>query len=180
MPNIMKNDYLIYMHVKVSDGIPFYIGKGKMDRAHTKRGRSKWWYKTVNKHKFKVVILEDNLNEIVAFKKEIEYITKYGRKDLGLGSLVNMTNGGEGFSGEHTKETKNKISKSMLGEANHFYGKKHTKEVREISSKLVLDTINGIFYDNCKDAAKIYGYAYSSLSQKLCGSRKNNTNLIYV
>jgi hypothetical protein len=51
----------------------------------------------------------------------------YGRKDIN-GILLNLTDGGEGFSGLIiTEEIKNKISNTMKGKSN-FQGKKHTAE----------------------------------------------------
>jgi group I intron endonuclease len=122
------NDYLIYMHIKKTDKTPFYIGKGKIDRAYTKKGRNKYWHNIVNKYDFEVEILESNLIENEALKKEIYWIKKIGRFDLNLGPLVNMTDGGEGFRGNHTKETKQKIS---LNNARSFKGKIHSEESKK-------------------------------------------------
>lgn len=47
-------------------------------------------------------------------------------------------------------------------------------------SKIVLDTINGIFYSSAKEAANLLGYNPSTLMAKLNGRLKNNTNLMYV
>jgi hypothetical protein len=61
------------------------------------------------------ILLEfDNRND--AIKKEIEFIKLYGRKDLGLGCLVNMTDGGEGACGQKcSDETREKKSQIMIG-----------------------------------------------------------------
>ena len=122
------NDYLIYMHVKKTDKTPFYIGKGKINRAHTKKGRSKYWQNTANKYGFEVKIIENNLSEDEALKKEIYWIKEIGRADLNLGPLVNLTDGGEGFRGIHTEETKKKIS---LNNAKGFKGKTHSEESKK-------------------------------------------------
>jgi len=60
--------------------------------------------------------LTEDENE--AFALEIEFIKKFGRRDLETGSLCNYTNGGEGSSGRklvHSQETKDKIRASMIG-----------------------------------------------------------------
>jgi hypothetical protein len=50
-----------------------------------------------------------------AFIKESEYISKYGRKDLGTGTLRNLSNGGEGNSGhKHSLETRKKLSNILI------------------------------------------------------------------
>jgi hypothetical protein len=53
----------------------------------------------------------DDLTWEQACEKEIEFIKLYGRSDLGLGSLCNLTEGGEGVIGmRHSDETKKKLS----------------------------------------------------------------------
>jgi group I intron endonuclease len=129
----MRNNYCVYLHVKLSDKTPFYIGKGEIKRAKTNIGRSKWWYDTVNKHGYSVRILEDRLTEGEALELEIKYIKKYGRRDLGEGTLVNLTDGGEGTSGyKHTNTSKEEISNNN---ARGFLGRTHTNETKDKISK---------------------------------------------
>ena len=52
--------------------------------------------------------------------------------------------------------------------------------VYENNYKIVLDTINGIFYDSVIEASEIMGMNYSTLRSMLQGHRKNKTNLIYA
>ncbi len=47
-------------------------------------------------------------------------------------------------------------------------------------SKLVLDTVNGIFYESAKELSDLSGLVHSTLRSRLNGSFKNNTNYIYV
>jgi hypothetical protein len=77
------------------DMSPYYVGKGKGNRA---------WIKHSNetkppKDKSRVIITHYDLNELGAFVLERWFIRWYGRKDLGTGILRNKTDGGEGASG---------------------------------------------------------------------------------
>jgi hypothetical protein len=87
--------FYVYKYLR-EDNSPYYIGKGKDDRAWT---RSKHERIRLPKDKSRIVIVEENLSEEQAFQLEIELIKHYGRKDLGTGVLQNLTNGGEGPSG---------------------------------------------------------------------------------
>ena len=78
-----------------ADGTPYYIGKGKGNRAWVKR------HKGVKppRDKTRILVLKKNLTEEDAFKHEVYMIAVFGRKDLGTGILHNRTNGGDGCSG---------------------------------------------------------------------------------
>ena len=90
----------VYCHIRIDKEEPFYIGIGtdntNYKRAKEKARRSKFWKTIVSKTNYKVEILFDNLTWEEAKIKEIELILKYGRKDIGNGTLVNMTDGGDG------------------------------------------------------------------------------------
>jgi hypothetical protein len=89
----------VYRHIRLDKNEPFYIGIGSdnsYNRAYqkSKTKRSEFWHNIASKG-YDVEILMDNLTWEQACEKEKEFISIYGRKDLGQGSLVNLTNGGE-------------------------------------------------------------------------------------
>jgi len=120
----------VYQHIRLDNNTVFYIGIGKDNyRPYSKHSRTKYWYNIVNKYGYKVEIIEDNIEWEKALEKEIELIYKIGRKDLGKGTLINMTNGGQGTLGQiFSRESLLKKSISMKGklsgEKNPMFGKK--------------------------------------------------------
>lgn len=69
-----------------------------------------FWKKTVEKYNFSVIVIHENLSWEEACSLEKFYIAKIGRRDLGKGTLVNHTDGGDGTSGyRHTEIAKRKI-----------------------------------------------------------------------
>ena len=128
---------IVYKHTRLDTDNIFYIGIGKTEkRAFSIKNRNKYWHNIINKTDYKVEILFENLTWEEACQKEIELIALYGRVDLKLGYLVNMTDGGDGGNGVIiTEERKKELSKLMKGEKNPFYGKKHSEKTRLIISK---------------------------------------------
>ena len=129
--------YYTYAYLR-EDGTPYYVGKGKGDRAYRKVGKPC----ATPKDKSKIIYLKTNLTEEQSFNHERYMIFILGRKDLGTGILLNKSDGGEGASGcIPSEETRRKRSAKMKGENNPLYGKrgkdsprygkKHTQETKD-------------------------------------------------
>ncbi len=125
-------NHYVYRHIRKDTGEPFYIGIGtKSDkqseyhRANSKHKRNDFWKSVVNKADYEVeILLESNDYDFIK-QKEIEFIALYGRRDLGKGTLVNMTDGGDGVIG--VIQTLESIDKRRV----KLKGRKHTEETLE-------------------------------------------------
>ena len=141
------------------DGTPYYVGKGKGNRAFNKD-----MHRQFPPPKDRVVIYPAE-SESDAFETEVALIWYYGRKDLGTGCLRNLTDGGEGSSGvlrtaqwsslqskvhmgqrkgkpwsenrrkAQTEEVTRKISEASKGRTSARKGKQHTEESKRKNSE---------------------------------------------
>lgn len=140
-----ENCFYVYVHYRLSDGKPFYVGKGKSYRHTSTVGRNSYWNRVVAKHGFKSVKWYSGLSEQEAFSLEVDTIKTF--RAFGF-KLANFTDGGEGCSGlKQSKETIEKRVKKNTGlkrtpeqckkisVANT--GKKHTEE-RRLKQSLAL------------------------------------------
>ncbi len=194
---------VVYTHTRLDNNQVFYVGIGTKRRAYARGGRNKYWYNIVSNHGYMVNITHVDLCWEEACSIEKYLISFYGRSDLKSGTLVNMTDGGEGRL-NFSSEAKKSMSLKMTGEKNHRYGKrlseekkKHlselwkgrvfSKETREKLSKRakggsngakkVIDTNTGFIYNSVKEAAKSLNISHTYLSTKLNNDSKNNTGL---
>jgi len=199
----MKNKYYVYLHIKETTGEPFYVGKGKGYRATRKQYRTKHWHSIVNKYGYDVIFLEEDLTEEDAFKQEIYWINRIGRKDLGNGTLVNYSDGGEGTSGHiMSDEQKALTSKRFKGRISPMKGKdpwnkgkvgvqvmsqetkdkigQKVKERESLRGTLLLNIDTGVYYNSIIDAAKSVNINRKTLSDYLLGKYPNKTPFIYA
>ena len=139
------NGFYTYAYLR-TDGTPYYIGKGKKDRAwqdHRYKSRDSTYMMGVyTPENNRIVIMESMLTEIGAFALERRYIRWYGRKDNKTGILHNRTDGGDGVYGYvATEKTREKLSKANTGKKQSSEeierkiqrqkGQKHTSERTE-------------------------------------------------
>lgn len=135
--------FYLYHHIRLDTNQVFYVGIGKIyyrtknkvfksekekfSRAYYINNRSDFWKNIVAKTNYRVeiIFLSDSKEEIK--QKEIEHISFYGRKDLSKGTLVNLTDGGDGAFNV-SKSTRLKMRKAKLGKKVWNKGKKGAQE----------------------------------------------------
>ena len=151
------NIYYVYQYLREKDsktasaGTPYYIGKGKGYRAYDKHTV------TIPKDKSRIEIIAHKLFENEAHLLERKLISYYGRKDLGTGILINLTNGGDGPSGyKHTNEAKQKIAVAQKGKKKKPFSKEHRDKIgakskgRKFSEEAIQKMKNKVMSDTAK------------------------------
>lgn len=122
---------MFYTYIwKDANGTPFYVGKGKGKRylAANAQQRSKDFMLVYAGGGCVSEIVDEFIHESEAFAHEMELIQRYGRRDFG-GTLVNLTDGGEGASGwVPSEETKLKIG---LGNSGKTFTPEHIEKLRK-------------------------------------------------
>ncbi len=139
----------IYKHIRKDKNEVFYIGIGKTKkRAYSKSGRNYHWNNVIAVTDYDIEIIETDLDWKTACERETYWIKYYGRRDLNEGTLVNMTDGGEGtpnISYDIRLKTSIRQSKLMSDPSyNPMYGKSHTIESKMKMSKSKMGQLKGI------------------------------------
>jgi hypothetical protein len=123
----MTHEFYVYLLLDPRyDNEPFYVGKGRGARSqhhllpsHTCGNRLK--INVINKIReagFEPIVdfVVKGQAEDAAIVLEKQLIKKYGRRDLGLGKLTNLTDGGEGLAAHvFTEEHRRNISLGLTG-----------------------------------------------------------------
>ena len=173
---------IVYRHRRLDNFKVFYIGIGvKEYRSRSRHNRSAHWQNIVNKYGYDVEIIAKDINYECAKELEILLIQEYGRIVDGSGNLVNITEGGDGTLGmyfKHSEETKSKMNIDKIGI------ERSDKDKAKISlnhgkNKAVINLITGQEFRSCAEASRFSGINQKTLSEKLRGRRKNNTDYKY-
>lgn len=172
---------IVYKHIRLDRNEVFYIGIGtKLERAYRRSQRNKQWLEVVNETEIKIEIIYDNVSIDAARRIERNLIKEYGRINLNTGTLVNLTDGGEGVA--NFKRTEDQIyflknNRIGLKDSKEVISKKQESSFR---AKLVLNQSTGIFYTSCALAAETIGMERTRLNKMLSGLIKNKTDFILV
>lgn len=137
-----SNNFYVYELIDPSSQQPFYVGKGRDDRAqrHISLRKNKKLQKS-NPHKFNTInkIIDIDKKQVIvkliksmktehnAFIHERSLIKKYGRKCNGSGILTNIASGGKG----NTQDGKSIDQFTMWGEYVKTY--KNAKEAARVN-----------------------------------------------
>lgn len=201
--------YYLYRHIRLDKNEPFYIGISSMQsdnnsgyaRAERMTNRNYIWNNIYNacENKVRVEILYETENKEEILNKENEFILLYGRKNLGSGSLANLTDGGLGAVGcVYTEERRKKKSETLKNSPFNLKGKKLPKEWVENIRKQKYGSKNPMFgkhtpiskkvinvetkevFDTILSAGESIGLKGRLLHQYLSGHRINKSPFVYL
>lgn len=203
----------VYRHIRLDKNEPFYIGIGNdtyYRRSRNKSRRNNLWKKIVSKTEYEIEILFDNISYEFAQKKEIEFISLYGRINKGTGTLANLTDGGESLIGlvktkEHIDKIRNTLKGRKLPDTHRKnislgqIGRIHSEESKlkmsiskkgkrnlliagdkHINARKVLNTETNEIYSSLRIVSELYCINYSTLANQLNGNKVNKTKFVYL
>jgi len=149
-PKFIKNGYEF-------GGEPFYVGKGKDNRML-------FHLNSTTKHTFvikkirkmlregccpNIIIFKNNLTEDESFFYEKFLINLIGRRNLGIGTLCNLTDGGEGISGKIWNDDERKKMSIVMKNSkkwNTFYASDiYQENMKKVS--IIAKTLKNIPYE---------------------------------
>ena len=186
--------YYIYRHIRLDTNTVFYIGMSKTSRRPYDKRRNNIWHKITLKSEYVVEIIQNNLSWEDACELEEFLVSLYGRIDLKTGTLVNLTNGGDGRNGyivtedrkiqlsklkkgvKRSKDTCDKISKARKGMK---FTEEHRENLRKNIGIKIIDTVTGKIYNSISEVSRLFPISKSSLYRYLNGERRNKTNFEY-
>lgn len=191
----------LYFHIRNDTQEIFYVGIGVSEnykRAHEKTNRNKFWHHITKKTEYTVKIVYKNLSWEKAKLREVKLIKLLGRRDIKTGTLVNLTEGGDGsYRRIVMPETREKIRQYQLANPKAAESTSMKNLMRRISpqhrlkmingrkakgwnncrQKIVICTKTGTIYSSVKEAAPYSGWSKSHLASMLRGEKPNVTTL---
>lgn len=193
---------IVYRHRRMDKNEIFYVGIGKSEKRayNVSNNRSSFWKSIVNKSEYSVEIIAKNLSWEEACELEILLIKEYGRKDRRKGSLVNLTDGGDGAKGykrtiarEFSEETRIKMSEAQkrngISESQRLninYGFKNMSEEsrynmkkNQFKTKRIVNTKTGEFFESAKELSEFTGISYDKIKNQLNGRTINKLEYKY-
>lgn len=180
-------DYYLYRHIRLDNNEVFYIGIGKKRKHYTNYRteycrafsikRSNFWKKIINKTDYKIEIVLESTDRKFIENKEVEFIKLYGRRNLKQGTLVNLTDGGEGVVNHIPSKLAREKSRERIISMNK--SRKYFK--KPYQAQMVLNLETGIIYDSMREAYNTTSkYTESHFHLMLANKTKNKTNFIKI
>lgn len=164
--------HYVYIYYRLN-GVPLYVGKGfgrRWKKHATAKRANKHLQNSIRKAQregleLPVYKIAENLSDAEACALEIQMITIFGRADLGLGPLCNLTSGGDGPFNP-SPERRMKIGASSRG-------RRHGEEFKEAARQRMLKRWANMTAEERKEKnAKNRGPRGGTQKQKEAGARR--------
>ncbi len=139
----------VYIHTRLDNEAPFYVGKGSDNRHTSHKDRNPYWKRVCEKAGCKATIIQDGLTHRQAYNAE-KFVIAALKKFFPLTNLTDGGDGGNGLKGaEHplhgkprSHETKAKISAALKGISAGGKAKKGIK-LTDAHKKSISDSLKG-------------------------------------
>jgi group I intron endonuclease len=141
----------------------------KKKMSNLRKGKKGYMLGRSHSEESKIKISKSGLGK----KHSIETKKKIGASKIGNKYMLGK---------KHSLDTKSKMSKKLIGNKrgeNKVMSDTEKEKLKQLFSKIIINTSNGVFYTGTKEAAFYNNINQSTLKNKLNGNLKNDTNLKY-